>query len=363
MNLLIVTAHLRKGGPVDVIYNLCKEYKKYPEIHVKIATLRAESPNSKINDFKKLGMEIIQLNWSRLKCEIHPQKLTAKIQEIVNKEKIDIINAHGYYACVGCAALTGVKKISTLHNRANEDYINVYGRIIGNYMLSHLYKALYQYNLNVTVAKNAAGFYQKIIPHVTYVNNGIDTDKFGLLEESKTNTLKEKLKLPYNKRILISTGRIEKEKRYEDLITWFNHLPQKEFLALVIVGDGSRLEACKKLAEGNQNIYFTGRINNVAEYLQCSDYFISYSKSEGMSMALCEAISSGLYPILSDIPSHHDAADAIGGYFYKEIQQINMEEILSKKINKEELHQYIVDNFSIFTMGNGYINLFQQLIG
>lgn len=363
MNFLIVTAHLRKGGPVDVIYNLCKEYKKHPEIHVKIVTLRAESSNSKIAEFKKLGLEIIQLNFSRWECEIRSKIITAKIQAIISKEKIDIVNCHGYYAVVGCADLLGVKKISTLHNRANEDFINVYGRFIGNYMLNRYFKALYKYDLNVTVSKSAADYYNKIIPNVTYVNNGIDTDKFGVLENGLIRVLKEKLQLPHDKKILISTGRIEKEKRYEDLITWFNQLPQKNSLALVIVGDGSRLEACKKLAESNQNIYFTGRINNVADYLKCSDYFISYSKSEGMSMALCEAISCGLYPILSDIPSHHDAADAIDGYIYKEIEQIDMEEILSKKIHKEELHQYIVDNFSVFTMGNGYVKLFREING
>ena len=50
MKILMIVSHLRKGGPVDVIYNLCRYFCGVLHLHVDIVTLRPESDNSKLQD-------------------------------------------------------------------------------------------------------------------------------------------------------------------------------------------------------------------------------------------------------------------------------------------------------------------------
>ena len=79
MNLLFVVPHLRKGGPVDVLYNICKEILKFADIQVELLTLRQECKKSKISDFRDLGVPIIQLNKSYLSILVIMTWITLQI--------------------------------------------------------------------------------------------------------------------------------------------------------------------------------------------------------------------------------------------------------------------------------------------
>ena len=79
-------------------------------------------------------------------------------------------------------------------------------------------------------------------------------------------------------------------------------------------------------------------------------------------MAVCEGIGCGLTPILSNIPSHRDVAEYIGGYLFDNVDKINIKEAMAHKHTPQELHNYIRDNFSIDTMSEGYYNIYKCLI-
>jgi glycosyltransferase involved in cell wall biosynthesis len=150
------------------------------------------------------------------------------------------------------------------------------------------------------------------------------------------------------------------------MVTFFNSYIDNKNIDLILLGDGSQLDECKKLVGGNKNIIFTGLVRNVKEYLQCADYYISYSVSEGMSMAVCEAVSCGLYPILSNIPSHHDVADVLQrdncALIYNQIENLgSLMENMSETADKSKLHKYVDDNFSLKTMGRGYMKIYNEL--
>ena len=208
--------------------------------------------------------------------------------------------------------LKGVKLVTTLHNRADEDFVNVYGKIVGGYMIRRYYRALRQFDKNIAVSESTAELYERKLSNVSYVNNGVDVDKFSVISKEAQQQLRLKCHLPTQAIILVSSGRIEREKRYEELIQWFSVFTHTNpNYILLILGDGSRLDACKAMA--NDKVVFTGRVSNVVDYLQCADYYISNSQSEGMSMAVCEGMSCGLFPILSDIPAHRNVAEGVGG--------------------------------------------------
>jgi glycosyltransferase involved in cell wall biosynthesis len=75
------------------------------------------------------------------------------------------------------------------------------------------------------------------------------------------------------------------------------------------VGNGKQLPTLKQLAQHlniADKVIFTGRIPNTAlpELLQKSDFYISMPITEGVSASLFEAMASGCYPIVTDIPGN-----------------------------------------------------------
>ena len=101
---------------------------------------------------------------------------------------------------------------------------------------------------------------------------------------------------------VIYFGRLEKSKGVDVLCQYWQNYAH--LASLHIVGDGRLLEVLK---EQYSNIQFYGAlnhqqlnkvINNVAFYISCSN-------REGKSLALMEAMSTGLIPIVCDIQSQH----------------------------------------------------------
>ena len=351
MKILYIVSHLRKGGPTDVLYNICSDIIK--KASVVIVCLRKETHNSDIDRFKELGATIMLLNNAYVKCEFCYQNISKSIQQTIEQKHINLVHCHGYHPVLVGSRLKDVRVISTLHNRANEDFINVFGNIVGRYMLRKYYKALNKFSLNIAVSKSAEELYKENLRNVTYINNGINTNIYYPVNAQRITELRQKYNIPQDATIFVSTGRIEPEKQVETLIQWFNSVsPTNKNLFLIIVGDGSKLSECKELAKDASNILFTGRINNVVDYLQLSDFYISNSKSEGMSMAVCEGIACGLMPILSNIPSHHDVGDEINALFFDDIATVKIPSLTS--INKEALHNYILRNFSCVSMCHAY---------
>ena len=361
MKLLFILSHLRRGGPVDVVYNLCKLLLSMEEMDISVLTLRKETENSRKTDFAGLGTPIYELGLSYITCEIN-YSTEKRIQRIVDEKRINIIHCHGYHSVLAGSRIQNVKKIATLHNRATEDFVNVFGNIYGRYMLWRYFRSLNSFDLNIAVAKSAADLYAHYVHRVCYVNNGIDTNVFSCHGGIPVHALRKQFGLPVSSKIIVSTGRIEKEKRYVELIQWYLSNVSNTDTVLLIIGDGSQLEKCRQVARNSDRVYFTGRVSNVADYLKCADYYISNSKSEGMSMAVCEAISCGLFPFLSDIPSHRDVAEAIGGIFFEDISNMSVNDMIRNSYDRVALHNHILTNFSMESMVKGYYEYYRKIL-
>lgn len=361
MNILFVASHLRKGGPVNVIYSLCRELSRLSGTTVVLLTLRKEGAGSKLPDFKKEGIRVIALNHSYGHCELLASMVRKEIQKVVNELNIDIVHSHGYHAAIACCGLKNVKLVATLHDRAKEDFLNVFGPLVGRYMLKRYYSALRRYDANVAVSDSTAEAYSGILPHLSYVNNGIDTSLFQPLALEMREKLRKSLGIPEGASVFVSSGRIEKEKRMEELVSWFTGLPSSLNVVLYVLGAGSRMQACRELAEGHDNIHFTGQLSNVRDYLQASDFYISYSKSEGMSLAVCEGVACGLTPVLSDIPSHHDMVDTVGGFLFDDFSDIDVPKVLKNRVSSDRLFNNVCRCFSVQSMIKGYLKEYELL--
>ena len=126
-----------------------------------------------------------------------------------------------------------------------------------------------------------------------------------------------------------------------------------------------------KLSNHCENILFEGNVNNVPEYLNIADYYISASKAEGLPNSVLEAGCMGLQLILSDIPEHKEIESGLDHssikYFnYNNV--IELTDILTNCTSKMQLSQKIynsndfIENYSSAKMSKEYAFLYRKVI-
>jgi glycosyltransferase involved in cell wall biosynthesis len=85
-----------------------------------------------------------------------------------------------------------------------------------------------------------------------------------------------------------------------------------------IVGDGplqTDLRACANELGLARNIEFLGKRKDVEAFLARSRVFVLTSKSEGLSIAMAEAMAAGVVPVVADVGELRDlVADGVNGY-------------------------------------------------
>lgn len=127
--------------------------------------------------------------------------------------------------------------------------------------------------------------------------NGIKRDKY--LNQSK-ETLRKKLKISKNTKVLLYVGRLGREKSVEFLIKSFQHIVSAQSnTALVLIGGGPDKEHLINLAkklEVEKNVYFPGFIDPsiMPKLYAGGDIFVFSSKTETQGMAPIEAMTAGL---------------------------------------------------------------------
>ena len=129
-------------------------------------------------------------------------------------------------------------------------------------------------------------------------------------------------------RYLLSVSRLVKHKGIHFLIEAFKRLEDTNKLPnnfkLVIVGSSAKTDEyvryLKFIAKGRKNIIFTGEQTgaNLRQLFTHAYAFVQPSTSEGLSIALLEAMGYGLAPIVSDIPENIEAVGEAGFVFPSE---------------------------------------------
>jgi 1,2-diacylglycerol 3-alpha-glucosyltransferase len=131
------------------------------------------------------------------------------------------------------------------------------------------------------------------------VPTGLVLDKFHTeVPQSDIAALKESLGIPRESHVLVTVGRVAKEKNIDELIRFFGKMNRRDTY-LVIVGGGPYLNELKESAKsGNaaDRIIFTGAVlpENIVKYYKMGDIFLSASQSETQGLTYIEALASGL---------------------------------------------------------------------
>jgi glycosyltransferase involved in cell wall biosynthesis len=144
---------------------------------------------------------------------------------------------------------------------------------------------------------------------IVEIPNGIDISKFKPVGRDRRAALRKKLDIP-SKIIFTYTGKLNKGKGLElTLRVWNTITTNNKNVHLLLVGSGdnqhisceSELRTYIRSNRLEKYITITGYVDNVHEYLQCSDYFLFPSESEAFGISIIEALACELPVITTNV--------------------------------------------------------------
>lgn len=223
-----------------------------------------------------------------------------------------------------------------------------------------------------------AEFAQKALrrARLQLVYNGVDTDRFrpGYDDDS----LRHELGLTRDVPIILSVGRLDPVKAYDLMLRAFavllRHSRASVVPALVITGDGperARLAGETAKLGIEKNVHFIGWRTELPGIYNAAALFTLSSHSEGTSIGLLEAMSSGLCPIVSDVGGNRAVLGA--GLSHRLVPAGNHEALAAawedalardeaRRFDAKAARDRVVQRFGIDAMVRAYEGIYSQAL-
>ena len=304
LSVLYVGSTLRRAGPVRQLYNLVK-YLDGERFAPSILTLSPEPPDSLLEQFGALGVPCRCLGLSRLAGAF---RAVSRIKRFLTEHPADLVHVWGLRAAVFLAGTsTGPVRIATKHEGFRRQLLMSHGPLLGALMNSIYTRALEKFDTVVCVSEYVRhSAPAKLSDRLAAIRNGADTDEFAPVSARERSGLKHRLGLPREGRIFLCVGHLDRRKDPVTVIRGFLASGAAKKGSLVVLGGGPLRARCKRLCPTDARVRFAGYVNNVVEYLQAADVFVSASLAEGLPNSLVEALACGLPAVVSDIPPHRE---------------------------------------------------------
>ena len=143
---------------------------------------------------------------------------------------------------------------------------------------------------------------------VTY--HGVDTQQFTPDPKIRA-TIRQQLNIKPNDIVLMTTARFTQQKCLDRAISAFAASSKDHAnLILLMAGNGPLENDLRKLSASfpcREQIKFLGLLKDPADYLKASDVFVLSSDNEGLSLALLEAMASGLICLSTNCTGSNEA--------------------------------------------------------
>jgi glycosyltransferase involved in cell wall biosynthesis len=216
--------------------------------------------------------------------------------------RIDVLHAHQLFgpAAVGCLGRAMLAKPLVLNPHNPAELALIESRASGALRLATARlcgDAFVSICTPITSELLRAGIDER---RVRFVPNGVDTNHFRPADPVERAALRRQLGLP-GPPIAVYSGRLSRVKGVDVLLAAWSRIEGKA--QLCIVGDGEEEHALRAQAASLRGIRFVGAVRDPAPWLRAADAAVVPSRSDGLSIALLEAMSCGL-PV---------AATAVGG--------------------------------------------------
>jgi L-malate glycosyltransferase len=256
-----------------------------------------------------------------------------KIKNIIREIKPDLVNAHYITSYGFIAALT--KNTPLILSAWGTD-------ILVTPRKSLLYKFITKYTLRkadliTSDSKNMTEEIEKLLGNskrqIITVPMGVDVELF----KNSRNLYKESIKI-------LSLRTLDDNSNVGIIIKAFSKILLRYPNSILYVGNDGTLkkeliDLCKKL-NIDKKVEFLGFIDRegiVKLFKEC-DYYISIPTSDATSVTLLEAMASGIYPIVSNIPANKEwIEDRVNG----SVVHIGEDEILNSVVSTYKDFEYL----------------------
>lgn len=232
-----------------------------------------------------------------------------KALEIAKQYQLDIIHTQTEFSLgllgIWIARELKIPVIHTYHTQY-EDYVHYIakGMLIRPNMVKYLVRGFLHDVDGVIcpseIVRDLLSKY-KVKVEKRVIPTGIELAKFERPEIKEENlaTLRSKLGIQGDEKMLLSLSRISYEKNIQAVLAAFAQvLKEEDKVKLVVAGDGPYLDSLKEQAVQLQiqnQVIFTGMIapSETALYYKAADFFISASTSETQGLTYLESLASG----------------------------------------------------------------------
>lgn len=326
-----------------------------------------------------LGLKVYNIPFSRnpfVRDNIMAYKM---LKKLITKNKYDIVHCHTPNAAAitrfVCRGLRkqGLKVIYTAHG------FHFYkGAPIKNWLIYYPVEWICSYWTDVLITINSEDFgFAKKHMHakkVEYVPGvGIDLDKFNH-EETDKHLKRQELGIGDNDIVLLSVGELNENKNHEVVIKALARLQDESLLASIkylICGQGKKKEELEQLIEQlslKERVKLLGFRTDISEICSVVDVFVFPSFREGLSVALMEAMASGLPCVVSKIRGNTDLIeDGKGGFLFKPDSISDCKEAIINILNADkgkmgEHNKKQVKNFSEQVVVEKMRNIYGEMI-
>lgn len=299
IKILHVFGRLDRGGAETMIMNIFRKIdrNKYQFDFIIHSTDECDYSS----EIRKLGGKIFSIPKYNVRNHV---SYVRKWEELfVNNSDYNIIHGHVRSTAsiyLGIAKKHNMITIAHSHNTSS-------GKGLAAVVKDILQKRIKRHSDYLLACSNEAGkwlFGKRAIHKKNYfiMPNAIDMNKFSL-DKNVRDAMRAKYKLD-DKLVVGTIGRFTEQKNPYFILKIIKELVSiDENYIFLWVGDGELFEQIRAnvITSGlNENVIFTGSINNANEIIMSMDLFLLPSKWEGLGIVLVEAQASNLVCLVSE---------------------------------------------------------------
>lgn len=227
-----------------------------------------------------------------------------QLRRMLRKNDVSIVLSHGYtsnFYALAATAFSRVRRVAVCHPWAESAYsarARFYEKLDLSWLRFFDNVVAVSQNVREKILKNNV-----LAEKVSLIANGLDISRFNTVIDREG--ARESLAIPRDSLVIGAVGRLSIEKGHRFLIEAAKPLV-KDYpeLQVIFVGDGplkSELVQLSRRLGIEANVRFLGKVHNIPLILSLMDLFVLPSLSEGLPMALLEAMAAKVPVIASNV--------------------------------------------------------------